>query len=427
MPAPYVSSYSPISARDPETLHRVLTGMLEISNLVGSVMLLDDILGQIVSLTSRLMATPVNTIYLFDEQHRLVLRNTHGLEPELRGQVIFNVGEGIVGLTAQIGQTIALADCSRDPRYKPLPSSRAAGHRAYLCSPLRIQEQIVGVMTARRAEVYHWQPDDILFFETVCKQVAIVIEKARMYDEKLHAERLAAVAVSLSGVAHYIKNVLLTMQGGEYLVERGIEQDALERVRDGWSVLRRANKKIRGLVENILNYCRQSKPNFRQVDLNAMLAEMIKTSATTLRERGIELTAQLDPRVGEIWIDSEQIYDALLNLVTNAADAVAERRGGQVRISTERLNGRHQILVSVSDNGDGIPPEVQDRIYNLFFSTKGRKGTGIGLAATRKIIEDHNGAIEFQTAPGEGTTFMVYLPTEAHELTHPIPGDSPAF
>src|SRR5690606_5681099 len=114
----------------------------------------------------------------------------------------------------------------------------------------------------------------IAFFETVCKQVSIVIEKTRLYSDKIQAERLAAVAVSLSGVAHYIKNVLLTMQGGEYLIERGIEMQNLQRITDGWTVLRRANRKIRGLVENMLNYCSQHKPRLRDVDLNAMITDL---------------------------------------------------------------------------------------------------------------------------------------------------------
>ncbi len=409
---------TPVSSPSPEALHRVLSGLLEISHLVGSVMLLDDILDRIVEMTARLMAVPVCSIYLLDENRQLVLRSTYGLEPELKGKVRFDIGTGIVGIVAETGETLALPDSTVDPRYHPLPSSRAKGYRGYLCSPLRIQEEIIGVMTARKAEAFQFAGDDLLFFETVCKQVAILIEKARMYDEKLQAERLAAVAVSLSGVAHYIKNVLLTMQGGEYLVEHGIEKGELARVKDGWTVLRRANRKIRGLVENILNYCRQTSPNLRAVNLNVMIADMVRTVAESQRERGVEVAAELDDGVGEIWIDAEMIYDALLNLVTNAVEAVPEERQGSVRVRTEQLEGRHQVLVQVIDNGGGIPEAVRDKIFNLFFSTKGRKGTGIGLAATRKIVEDHGGSIELASEEGVGTSFSIYLPTNAHAMTH---------
>ncbi|MEN6626948.1 MAG: ATP-binding protein [Candidatus Sumerlaeia bacterium] len=410
---------SVIPASCPERLHLTLEGLLEISNLVGSVMLLDDILDRIVQITAGLVGVPVCSIYLLDEQEKLVLRSTWGLETDLKGKVVFEPGQGVVGTVAQTRQTLALEDSTVDPRYRPLPSSLSHGYRAYICSPMLIRDELVGVMTARKTDVYHFTSDEILFFETICKQVAILIEKARIYEEKIQAERLAAVAVSLSGVAHYIKNVLLTMQGGEYLVERGIEQGALDRVKDGWSVLKRANRKIRGLVENILNYCRQNEPNFRRVNLNAMITDMVQTVGDSAREHGVELATSLDPQVGEVWIDSEQIYDGLLNLVTNAVDAIPEGRGGRVRILTELLDGRHQVLIDVSDDGVGIADDVKDKIFNLFFSTKGRKGTGIGLAATRKIIEDHGGTIELTTVVGEGTTFSIYLPTNAPEMTHP--------
>lgn len=418
MNQPYPSMPSVIPASCPEILHRTLEGLLEISNLVGSVMLLDDILDRIVQITAGLIGVPVCSIYLLDDQQRLVLRSNWGLETGLKGQVVFDLGQGIVGTVAQTRQTLALEDSTSDPRYRPLPSSLSHNYRAYICTPMLIRDELVGVMTARKTEVYRFTGDEIIFFETICKQVAILIEKARIYEDKIQAERLAAVAVSLSGVAHYIKNVLLTMQGGEYLVERGIQQGAIERVGEGWSVLKRANRKIRGLVENILNYCRQNEPNFRKVDLNAMIADLVQTVGEAAREHGVELATSLDPQVGEVWIDSEQIYDSLLNLVTNAIDAMPDGRGGRVRILTERLEGRQQVLIDVTDDGAGIPAEARDKIFNLFFSTKGSKGTGIGLSATRKIIQDHGGTIEFTTVEGEGTTFSIYLPTNAPELTH---------
>jgi signal transduction histidine kinase len=404
-------------SRDREQINRALAGLLEISHLVGSVMMLDDILDRIVQITSRLMDVPVCTIYLLNEDGRLVLRSNVGFEPELKGEVSFGPQEGIVGWVAGRGQTLALEDSLPDPRYRPMPSTIEKGCRAYLCSPLRIQDEVIGVMTARKTRVYRFTADDILFFETVCKQVAIVIEKARMYEEKLEAERLAAVAISLSGVAHYIKNVLMTMKGGEYLVERGIEGGDVKRVGEGWSVLRRANRKIRSLVENILSYCSKAEPRLRQVDLNSMIGDMVQTMTETARERGVEIHARLDPRVGQLWIDPESIYDALLNLVTNAIEAVPEGRPGRVQVRTERLGDRNQVLTEVADNGTGIPAEARDKIFNLFFSTKGEKGTGIGLSATRKIVEAHGGSIELESRQGEGTTFQVWLPVNPADRT----------
>lgn len=409
--------YPPVVSREHARLHRVLEGLLQISNFVGSVMLIDDILDRIVQITSDVMGVPVCSIYLVDEQERLVLTSNKGFEPELRGAASFALSEGIPGWVYTTGEILALSDATIDPRYAPLPSTLEADCRAYLCAPLRIQEEIIGVMTARKQEVYHFTHDEVILFETVCKQVAIVIEKARMYEQKIQAERLAAVAVSLSGVAHYIKNVLLTMQGGEYLVEQGLAKGALEHAREGWEVLKRANKKIRKLVENILNYCRQTEPNQRPVFLNSMVRDMVRSLEDTARERRVEVQADLDERLQQVWIDPEIFHDALLNLVVNAIEAIPEGHPGKVLVATRRLDGRNQFLIEVIDSGAGIPEEIRDKVFNLFFTTKGKKGTGIGLASARKTIEAHGGSIELaEPATGEGAHFMLYLPIEPTDV-----------
>ena len=394
----------------------MLESLLEISHFVGSVMLLDDILDRIVQITGKLMNVPVCSIYMLNSDQRLILRSNIGFEEELKGTASFALGEGIPGHVARTGEVIALADASTDKRYAPLPSTLELKCRAYMCVPLSIRTEIIGVMTARKREVYQFSPEEILFFETVCKQVAIVIEKARLHDEKIQAERLAAVAVSLSGVAHYIKNVLMTMKGGEYLIDHGIQKQDINRVSEGWDVLKRANRKIRGLVESILNYCSKSEPIRRPVNLNSMIFDMLGSLEGLARERQVEVTPDLAEDLDEVWIDPESMYDALLNLVGNGIEAIEPGRAGSVHVRTRQFKDRNQICIEVRDNGTGIPESDRDKIFNLFFSTKGKKGTGIGLAAARKIIESHGGSIEFETWDGQGTSFKVFLPTTRPEI-----------
>ena len=392
-------------------VHRTLEGLLQITNLVGSVMMLEDILNEIVRITSGLMSVPVCSIYLLDEsKEHLVLRSNVGFEPELVGRAFFGKDQGIPGYVLEKGDTIWLADARFHPAYAPLPSTLELNCKAYICSPLRIQQEIIGVMTARRTDVYEFSELDVLFFETICKNVAIVIEKARLYHEKLQAEHLAAVAVSLTGVAHYIKNVLFTMKGAEFLVDQGLIKEDLRGARDGWEVLKRSNKKIRGLVENILNYCRQEELPNESVMLNEMINEIINAVSVTAAERQVEIIPQLDEGVGVVEINRETFYDAILNLITNAVEAIPQDRPGRVWVRTQPLPNRNQVRIDIVDDGAGIPEENREKIFNLFFSTKGKQGTGIGLAATRKIIEDHAGTIEIANDLEQGAHFVIYLP-----------------
>ncbi|MBA4388468.1 MAG: hypothetical protein C0404_10840 [Verrucomicrobia bacterium] len=392
---------------------RLLGALLDISNLVGSVMLLDDILDRIVRTTADLIDVPVCSIYLFDTQkNRLVLRSCVGIEADMKGRACFPLGRGIQGWVAQEGQIVSLADATVDGRYLPLNESKLENDcKAILCAPLRIQEEIIGVMTARKKEAFNFNKEQTILFETLCKQVSIVIEKSRMYEEKLKAEQLAAVAVSLSGIAHYIKNVLFTSQVGEYMVDKGLnEWNDLDRVREGWKQLHQANQKIRKLVEDMLNYSRKTELAPKPMNLGKLITEIVASIHEYAEQRHVELRTELDPQLDKVMLEPESMQDALLNLITNGIDAIPEKRTGTLTIRAEKIPDQSNIRIEVSDNGQGIPPDIRDKIFNLFFSTKGKRGTGIGLSVTKKIVEDHGGTIEFDSEDGKGTTFRIFLP-----------------
>jgi two-component system, NtrC family, sensor kinase len=383
-----------------------------ISNYVGSRMKLDDILRIITDQTSEAMGVPVCSIYLFNRENpnELILSATHGLNPEAVGKARLNKGEGIPGWVAENGEILSLDNGPDDHRFKSLPESNEESYRAYLCAPLRIQEEIIGCMTVRKNEVFHFSDSHITLFETISKQVAIVIEKSRLYIQKLNAEKMALVGVSLSETAHYIKNVLQSMKGGAWFVDQGLKKGDIDKVQKGWSLLQRSTKKISSLVENMLNYSRPGSVNPERGNLNALIVEILKSVVDNINEYGIEIKTDLMRRLPDVYFDWDRINDAMLNLITNAKDAIVPDNPGLISIKSYTDLEKKTVIIEVKDNGSGIPEEAQPKVFNLFFSTKGRRGTGIGLAVTKKIIEDHGGAISFESKEGEGCCFRVELP-----------------
>lgn len=389
----------------------VLEALLEISNYVGSVMELDDILVRIVEVTARVLEGQSCSVYLWNEDRtKLVMRCNVGLEPDLVGVAAFEPGRGIPGWVVEHGETVALADGPTDPRYDPLPSTLQHDFHAYLCAPLRIQEDVIGAFILRRHDVHEFLPSEITAAETIAKQIAIVVEKARLYEARVKAEMLAQVAVSLSGVAHYIKNLLVSMKGGEYLLESGIKREDWKLTAEGWGLMRRSNAKIRDLVENMLSYYRESSIHPRPVELNTLVLEVLQSLEERALEAGVFLTPDLDMRLEKVDLDPDGIQDVLINLVTNAIDAIPKDRKGVVRVQTRLDEDSRTVRVAVRDNGAGIPPEARKKLFTLFFSTKGKRGTGIGLAATRRIVADHHGSIDVVSEPGEGTEFFFEIP-----------------
>lgn len=390
---------------------RMIGALQEISNLVGSVMRLEDILNRIVRITADLMGMPACSIYLLNEKGALVLRSNVGFEPELVGNMAFAPGEGIPGWVATENRLLALPDAALDTRFKPMESVMERDYRSYLGAPLRIQEEVIGVLTVRGTSVMQFESRQCLVLETVCKMIAIVIEKGRMYQEMIQARELAAVAVSLSGTAHFIKNVMFTTQVAEATIDKAVHEKApIEIIGTAWRAMKESNRQIAKMVGNMLNYCRDESPRYERVNVNGLIADIVERLRATADRHAVTIHAELDASLPEAYLDAHLVRDALLNLITNGIDAVPSGRGGGVWVRTYRMDGQNNFRIEVSDNGAGIPAGIRAKVFNLFFSTKGESGSGIGLASTRKVIERHGGTIEFDSTEGAGTRFDVFLP-----------------
>ncbi|MFW5864009.1 MAG: ATP-binding protein [bacterium] len=400
-----------------EEFSNKLYKMLEISNLVGSLMELDDILHQIANLATDVMLTPTCSIYLFGpHRENLTLRAAAGDSASLVGKRKLPLGRGLPGIAAQTNSLIVVPNAAADPRHAEVFGSGKEQEHAYICSPLRIQESVIGVMTARKYGGKTFSAEDCTLFETISKQVAIVIEKSKMYYDKLEADRLAAISISLSEVAHYIKNLLQGMKGGSYFVDMGLKKEDLDMSRKGWQVLSNGIKKITSLVENMLNYSREMPLNLEAHNINAIIFEILHQIDDTAVERGVALLPETQRSIPNIPLDYDRMYDALLNLISNAIDAIPlDKKDGLVLIKTRLSDDQRYIFVDIIDNGMGIDHETQGKIFNLFFSTKGGKGTGIGLSVTRKVIEKHGGRIDVESEEGKGTTFTLRMPVYPNE------------
>jgi signal transduction histidine kinase len=398
---------------------RLIRALLDISHLVGSVMRLDDILARIVSICGELMEMPTCSLYLLDERRRLVLRSSRGMDADAIGRVEFAPGEGIPGWVVQTGEPLSLPDASRDPRYRGAESNQSP-YRAIVCAPLRIQTEIVGVLSVRSPAARSFSRRDLLVLETVCKMVAIVIEKARLYNDMIKAKELAAVAISLSGTAHYIKNILFTTQLAEANIDKAMNEGLPpESAHASWNAMKESSRQIGKLVASMLNYSREEPPVYTDVDLPELIRDVVARLQPLAGRSQVRFVLEFDPGVTVARLDRDEIRDVLLNLVTNGIDAIPSERGGQVWIRTARIENQNNFRIEVADNGTGISDEVRGRMFELFFTTKGEAGYGIGLSSTRKVVQEHGGTIEFDSTVGQGTCFRVFLPFRPAEL---LPG-----
>jgi two-component system NtrC family sensor kinase len=238
-------------------------------------------------------------------------------------------------------------------------------------------------------------------------------EIKRLQEELITSERLAATGQTVAGLAHYIKNILNGLKGGTYVLNVALDKSDTDKIKDGWTMIERNVGRISDLVLDLLAYSKERKPEKENCFPNEIIKEVSDLMKTRARENNVEIKTDFDPLLGEVFVDPKAIHRSLLNLVSNAIDACifdsASKKSWQVVISSA-IEKNHTIKFEVADNGMGMDEEIKEKIFSSLFSTKGERGTGLGLLVTEKIVKENGGTIDVDSQQGKGTTFTIYLP-----------------
>jgi len=231
--------------------------------------------------------------------------------------------------------------------------------------------------------------------------------------ELLKSERLAAIGQTVAGLAHGIKNILHGLKGGSYLVDIGIQKNEAEKLKKGWDMIKRNIGRTSNLVMDLLSYSKERAPKFEACQPNEIAADVSALLQDKARENNVELVEHFDESIGEVLMDPNSVHEILLNLMSNAVDACLfdENTSKNFRVTLKTSAEKDNLIrFEISDNGMGMDEAVVNKLFTSFFSTKGHRGTGLGLMVTRKLIEEHRGTIEVQSQLGKGTTVIVRMP-----------------
>jgi two-component system NtrC family sensor kinase len=236
----------------------------------------------------------------------------------------------------------------------------------------------------------------------------------------LEAEKLATMGNLLAGVAHELNSPLSVILGQVGLfATTGVDSVARARIKD----IGEAGERCVRIVRSFLTMARRHPPERGHVSLNHLLRDAVELLAFELRIANIEVDFDLEKDLPLVWADSHQLKQVVVNLVTNARQAVQEAPPPRrLSLVTRHEPASRRVRIEVADSGPGIPQEIQGRVFDPFFTTKLEgEGTGLGLALVRGIVEGHGGAIKVESRSGEGARFVIGLPLG----TPPDPSDEP--
>ncbi|MGD9161619.1 MAG: hybrid sensor histidine kinase/response regulator [Desulfobacteraceae bacterium] len=233
----------------------------------------------------------------------------------------------------------------------------------------------------------------------------LVREKTELQDH------LASLGLMISSISHGVKGLLTGLDAGIHKLDRGVASKDHERVEKGLDILKITVERIRKMILDIIYYAKERGLDWSQVDVSSFGDEVFKVIEPKIKGQNIELIKEFDSKIGEYEFDDEHMHSALVNILENAIDACAKDESKKTHkvIFSIKQEDNH-LIFEIDDDGVGIDRATLEKIFTPFFSTKGNKGTGLGLFIANKIVEQHGGEIQVKSTLGHGTRFTIRIP-----------------
>ncbi len=331
-----------------------------------------------------------------------------------------HVSRTVIDYVLREKKGILVSDASRDERFGAVQSIVRLGVREVICVPMKGRHETLGVLyldtrtsplEARGGATppSKFTGDHLELAMAISHQAALAVEETRYHQAMVQAERLAAIGQTIAALSHDIKNILQGLRSGSDILRMGLDSMDPVLLKQGWKNIEKNQGKIYDLVMNMLSYSKEREPSIEETDLNDVVREVVELLASQAAERHIHLEARPATSLPRCPADRDGIHRALLNIVGNALDAVESVENPRVVVETLR-EACGWFRIGVRDNGTGIAAEKMADIFRPFVSTKGARGTGLGLAVSRKILREHGGDVLVQSRPGQGSLFTLRLP-----------------
>ena len=411
-----------------------LNDMVEMAARIPKI---EDLLAHVLERTMRAVSATIGSIMLLDRERqvlRMAVGRGHGDHERPRVEV--KVGEGIAGRVVEMGEAVLVEDIEKDPRFAKVNDPKYGGG-SFICMPLRVGDRIVGVVNLARKEAapgssQSFASTDLQFLNALMTYTAYAVDNARLFEEArqaaqrleevvedqklrltlaqqqmIQAAKLTALGELVAGVAHELSNPLTVLMGTADM----IEAEASESIQRHIRLMREALTSAQYVVRGLLAFGRQMPLQKTRVDLAELIDRALALTFSELHVSDVTIQKDIASGLPPVWADANQLQQVLVNLVTNAKQAMAGVEGvRRLTISASRA-GADRVRMRVVDTGPGIPADVIAKVFDPFVTTKS-EGTGLGLSISYGIVREHAGTLSVDSPPGQGATFTIELPFE---------------
>lgn len=417
---------------------------------------IQELLAHVLERTMRAVRARIGSIMLLDrDRQRLRVAVARGQSEDMPAQAEIAVGQGIAGKVVQNGEPVLVEDIETDPRFAKASDPKYGGG-SFICLPLRVQDRIIGVVNLARKEYAvgraptapSFSQTDLQFLNALMTYTAYAVDNARLLEEAqqgaqrlkevvedqqvrltvaqqqmVQAAKLSALGELVAGVAHELNNPLTVILGTVEV----LSEDAPESLRPRLQFMQGSVDRARRTVQSLLTFARRAPIERQRVDLPDLLEKVLAITGPELRLFHVTVQKTVEPELPAVWADAAQLQQVLLNLVTNAKQALAAVDGERRLSITLRRGGTDQVQMVVEDTGPGIPADLLPRVFDPFVSTKGAHGTGLGLSISYGIVREHGGQISVESAAPHGARFVIDLPVGAPVVAPAAPAAAPAM
>ncbi|MFO1063137.1 MAG: ATP-binding protein [Pirellulales bacterium] len=393
--------------------------MVQVSQAITRTLDIDELLSQVLDLIFQWVRCDCGCIMLFDDVSGHLTpacrRNRKSSSDSRR----LEISKTILDYVINKKEGVLTGNAQDDSRWQSAASIVSLGIREAICVPMQgrygmhgaiyVDTSVSPMIAAERGEE-SFTEEHLKLLIAIGNQAALAIEDTQFYRATVQSERMAAMGQTIANLSHHVKNILQGVRGGSYLIEKGLDSQDLEIARKGWRIVEKNQERISNLVMDMLSFSKERIPELKAGDIRQTIEEVIELMQSRADEAGAKLIWEAPRQFPLVRFDAEAMHRAILNVVTNAIDAVEHNEAAEVRIDLEQNANTGLTEIRVTDNGEGIEPENLERIFSVFESKKGARGTGLGLPVSRKIMREHGGDISVSSRVGQGTCFILAWP-----------------